>query len=424
MLFWTTNQPNPDPDTEQTTEVAERPKTVIGKENAEEKAERELETAYRHLASAAKSHDLPSMLAAFHSDRGAERRAAALHFMDNPVLAIQVVDELERAMEGSDPVLLYYPCYSSLKRLKKSPKPNLTKMAAAITQTNNPYRESAINFARFLKEPAILGPALATVMTNESFSPRERFKALDALNGFGADARDYLPSVLQAALVNYARMASYAFDTCKNVHGDRTPSYLIGYAKDRSHSDKSRAGAALALRYLLNEHLSREAVLSCLLAFLVDANENKLVRSAAAEAFGVNRFKFDQQRSTIALPAFMELVADADENVRKRVWRGMSSLGSAAVPFLVQKLQEGDSESYEFSCWTLQFMGTDSDPAIPHLVKQLSSRSAKRRNAAIETLFRIKSKAAVKALKQAANDPDEHTASAARLTLERISRGW
>ncbi len=126
-----------------------------------------------------------------------------------------------------------------------------------------------------------------------------------------------------------------------------------------------------------------------------------------------------------AVPALIEALDDENARVRKNAALALGQIGplaSASIPKLIDALHDDAWLLPGSAAWALGHIGSRAEAAVPALTEALGDESAILRMAAAEALGRIGSAArpAVPALELLVADRDVAVSSAAREALERI----
>ncbi len=139
------------------------------------------------------------------------------------------------------------------------------------------------------------------------------------------------------------------------------------------------------------------------------------VRRTAVEAVG--HIRPDAQ---VAVGPFVRLMEDSNPAVRLRALHTLAEYGEAAVPALVELLEE-DRAAY-WACLVLNQIGPDAKTAVPALAERVSDERAEVRREAILALAEIGEAAAPAADEIAAALEDDTDRLAATYALGRIGR--
>jgi HEAT repeat protein len=158
--------------------------------------------------------------------------------------------------------------------------------------------------------------------------------------------------------------------------------------------------------------------LPIVLQLLKDADEN--VRGACGAAIGSYGGAAGE-----AIPILISMLHDSSTYARLTAAESLGKIATKipedtlAVPALIESLQDKDAQVRRFTAVGLQALGDRAAPAIPALLTALNNPSAEVRQQIVQTLGRLVTKSAdiVPALTRAARDPDSSVRSSALAAL-------
>jgi HEAT repeat protein len=204
-----------------------------------------------------------------------------------------------------------------------------------------------------------------------------RCKAIDGLAALGDKAADAVPTLTQLLSDNSANVRAHA-----------------AYALGRVGAPAKSAAAALTSLIKDNDEVVRRQAIKALTAI--------------------------KPGPDVMIPLVTRLLEESDAGVQMRIVQAVSEAGAAAVPALIQALQ--NERSAYWACLMLRQMGPDAKEAVPALTARLSdARSEIRREAAL-SLGALGPSAAPAAAKIADLLDDPDTAPAATLALGQIGQ--
>lgn len=151
------------------------------------------------------------------------------------------------------------------------------------------------------------------------------------------------------------------------------------------------------------------------LAEALDREKKASVRKSLAHALG----SVADRRST---PALLSALKDKEAEVRGAAAVGLGRYADpSAVPFLVEALTDRDAFVRARAAAALGTIANDSRPAVPALIKLLSSdENAEARRQAAHALGAIGDPAALSALEQTSQSEDPYLSQAAAEAIRRI----
>ncbi|MEO1995319.1 MAG: HEAT repeat domain-containing protein [Planctomycetaceae bacterium] len=181
-------------------------------------------------------------------------------------------------------------------------------------------------------------------------------------------------------------------------------------AQLQSDDDSQRVAAAQAIAGL---GTAAHPFLAELQFALRDKNPN--VRWYAAEAIGQL-----PKRGLVAIPDLIKQLSDVEvTREAQEVWiasgRALSSIGSPAIPALIECLRDVESPRYYAAAATIATMTTDVSAAAPVLISQLSKTSGQSKWVSLMVLVKTgdAAKPAIPELIKATHDMDFHIQTAA-----------
>ena len=121
---------------------------------------------------------------------------------------------------------------------------------------------------------------------------------------------------------------------------------------------------------------------------LAQALESQDPNTRAAAAWGLG---FAGQKSEVAIPNLIETLGDEDESVRVAAEWALGQIGSAAVPTLIQILEDEarDAGLRKSAAIALGHAGDEAEEAIPHLILALEDESEEVRTGSTIALWYI-----------------------------------
>jgi len=136
----------------------------------------------------------------------------------------------------------------------------------------------------------------------------------------------------------------------------------------------------------------------------------------------LNRFGFEARA---AVPSLIDLLQDSEPEVRWNAAQALGTIGPearAAVPALIERLKDLDADVREHSAESLGLIGRDAEPAVAALIDTLQDKNARVRRDAARSLGQLGSAArpAIPALTQLKKDESDRVREAAIKSLHQI----
>ena len=228
-----------------------------------------------------------------------------------------------------------------LGQLRNDVKTVIPALINAFQDENKEVRDSALEAA------VVLGPAAAPDLVAALKNPHERIrrKATDALQQFGAEAKEVVPALVELLKAENTEIREAAIDVIQEIGPDASAAVpALRLVLSENSPRNLKLGAAYALGKI--GPAAKDAVPELVKALEAKDEVNDFLRSNAADALG-----------------------------------GIGPEAKAAVPALIATLENDDVRSPTCAAFALGSIGADAKAAIPALIQAMKQAESKKNQA-------------------------------------------
>ncbi len=304
----------------------------------------------------------------------------------------------------------------------------------AVNDPDPRVRTQAICTLGTLQETACITLLIQKLKTDSNADVRRA--AAVVLGDFGSASKGAIPALVQAVNDPDPRVRTQAICTLGILQETACTTLLIQKLKTDNDADVRRAAAVVLGGF---GSASKDAI-PALIQALDDpddfsARQNRVPRprptmSGLLASRGVQETAFEALISigSAAVPALLELIKDPDRRRQGRTIRILGYMGSeakAATPVLVEKLDDEDQKLRSDAAWSLGQIGPQASKAVPALTRALTDSSGEVRVTAATALKEVEPgnrdalPALIKELRDKTSDAHRKHAASALVTVGR-----